>query len=506
MTEPNWDHPQFQRMLDDPARARAELSLYEFAKQAWPHVEQGRPLVDGYCLQAVCEHLQAVTQGQITRLVINIPPGCSKSMTTNVLWPTWEWGPASLPAHRYISASVEQGLATRDLVRGRELLLSDWYQDRWPISMTDDQDEKTHYQNTKGGWRKSVGVRGTLIGYRGDRIIIDDPHDPLTAESELRRNEVIRWGTETVPTRLNNDDESAIVLVMQRLHEQDLSAVYLESGDWVHLMLPMEFEAARKCSTVVEWNPDGEGWRPFEDWRTEDTELLWPELKSRDAVDRLKRTLSSQGGNYAVDSQLQQRPTSRGGTLFKRDDFQIWDGPSTPKVSKRVRGWDLAASKSSRSAFTAGVRMALLPDGRVIVEDMVAERLGPLDVETLIAQCADADGTDCKTSIPQDPGAAGVAWKAHMAGKLHGHDVRFSTETGDKDYRARPFAAQVEAGMVYLMPGSWNALFLSEVASFGPGASRKDVVDACSRAYAALVQRNEATISIEPATLFTTPG
>lgn len=487
-------------ILGDGANKRAEYSLHEFIKQAWPVLEPAKPLIDGWCLGAVTEHLQAVTEGEITRLVINVPPGCTKSMSCNVLWPAWEWGPRRLPHHRFVSASYEQGLATRDLVRCRDLLKSDWFSKRWPIEFKDDQDEKTYYENTKTGFRKSVGVRGSLVGHRGDRIVIDDPHSPKTAESVVERNETLRWGSETVPTRLNDEDKSAIVLVMQRLHEQDLTALYTSEvmeGDWVHLMLPMEFEPDRRCKTIVAMSSG----KTFEDPRTEPDELLWPELKSREAVDRLKRALSAHGGNYAIDGQLQQRPTSRGGNLFRRDDFQMWEG-RLPEHRSTARGWDLAASKSSRSACTAGVRMSMLPDGRLIVEDCVNEQLSPLEVEERIKQCAVADGPGCRTSIPQDPGAAGVAWKVHMAAKLGGHDVHFSTESGDKDYRARPFAAQVEAGMVYLAPGSWNATFLSEAAAFGPGAARKDIIDACSRCYTHLIRAGMQEIALLPGTLF----
>lgn len=487
--------------LANAGDVRVEGSLHEFIRRAWPVLEPFRPLVDSWCLGAVAEHLQAVTDGQITRLVINIPPGCTKSMSCNVLWPAWEWGPWGSPHHRFISASYDQSLATRDLVRCRDLIKSDWYSSQWPIEFKPDQDEKTYYENTKTGWRKSVGVRGAMTGYRGHRIIIDDPHSVTTAESKVQRDETLRWGSETVPTRLDDDDTSAIVLMMQRLHEQDLTALYLSEhmeGDWVHLMLPMEFEGDRRCRTTVVM-PNGE---TFEDRRTEEGQLLVPELKSRDAVDRLKRTLSALGGNYARDGQLQQRPTSRGGNLFRRDDFLLWEGP-LPKNRKRVRGWDLAATTKSRSACTAGVLMSRLPDGRIIVEDCINEQLGPFEVEERIKHCAEFDGPRCRASIPQDPGAAGVAWKVHMAAKLGGHDVRFSPETGDKDYRAQPLAAQVEAGMVYLYPGSWNSVYLSEMAAFGPGSARKDVTDASTRAYAELAKMADPDIALLPPQLFT---
>ena len=110
------------RILENPDKARCEFSLYEFVKQAWPVLEPGVTFVDGWAVRAIAEHLQAVTDGQCKRLLINVPPGMSKSMLTNVFWPAWEWGPRGLAVHRFISASYEQGLATRDMVRCRDLL------------------------------------------------------------------------------------------------------------------------------------------------------------------------------------------------------------------------------------------------------------------------------------------------------------------------------------------------------------------------------------------------
>lgn len=498
------DDTILRSLAQDPDRSRAELSLLEFTKQAWAVLEPGIEFKTGWAVQAIAEHLQAVTVGHIKRLLINVPPGMSKSMLTNVFWPCWEWGPKGKSQYRYISASYEQGLATRDLVRGRDLVKSEWFQERWPIEFKSDQDEKTYYENTRTGWRKAASVRAALTGYRGDRIIVDDPHSVKTAESELDRTESLRWFTETVPTRLNMPNESAIVVIMQRLHEQDISGLILQSelaDEYTHLMLPMEFEPDRKCFTTVTM-PDG---KPFQDPRTEDGELLFPDRFDRESVDSTKRALRSHGGTYAEAAQLQQRPTVRGGGMFKREDFKVWEGKLHPG-RRLARGWDLAATKTARSAFSCGIRMSQLDDGRIIIEDVARGRWDPLELEDKMHACAMQDGMTCHTSIPQDPAAAGVAWKTHMAKKLGGFDVHFSTEAGSKDTRALGLAAQVSAGMVYLLPGSWNAVFLSEAAAFGPGAAYKDQIDAASRTYAALLAMVDDDVGTLPGTLFTSYG
>lgn len=507
---------QLTQLLADRDTYAAEMSLVEFARQAWHVLEPETKFRTGWAVAAIAEHLQAVTDGQIRRLLINCPPGMSKSVLVNVMWPSWEWGPRRMAHHRFITASYEKGLATRDLVRARDLVRSEWFQQRWPVGFKADQGLKTYYENDHTGWRMAASVGSSLIGYRGDRVGIDDPHSVKTAESVLRREESLRWLTETVPTRLNDPDRSAICCIMQRLHERDASGLIIQDlgPEWVHLCLQMRHEKTYVCFTPVRPAPEyfpeakpermrrelvsGEPLPKFvvdpegellykQDPRTEDGELLFPDRFSERAVAELEETLSAHGGSYAVASQLQQRPTARGGGMFKRADFRPWEG-ALPEGRRVVRGWDLAATTKSRSAYTAGVRMSRALDGRFIIEDVVRDRYSSLDVERLIQSCCEADGARCRASIPQDPGASGVAWKEHMAAKLAGHDVRFSPETGDKDFRATPFAAQVEAGMVYYVQASWNADYLGELAAFGPGAAYKDMVDASSRAFSELAK------------------
>lgn len=492
--------PLLTQLLADPKKAHAELSLLEFTKQAWQVLEPEVDFVSGWAVEAIAEHLQAVTDGQIRRLLINVPPGCTKSMMTNVMWPAWEWGPRGKANHRFISASYEQGLATRDLVRCRDLVLSEWFQQRWPITLKGDQNEKTYYETSRTGWRKSASVRSALTGYRGDRIIIDDPHSVKTAESDADRNESLRWFTETVPTRLNKAGESAIVVIMQRLHEQDIAGLILEdlAQDYTHLMLPMEYERERHCKTMVVM-PSGE---TFEDPRTEEDELLWKERFPAEANEETKRALRSHGGEYAVAAQLQQRPAPRGGGAFKKDDFIIVD--DIPEFQRPVRGWDLAATskkKNPNAAYTAGVKMARTTDGRLIILNIVRAQASPGEVKRMLKRTAQADGAYCQISLPQDPGQAGKAQIADLVALLEGFEAYGSPESGDKEMRAFPFAAQVEAGNVLLARGGWNKDFLKEAEMF-PNGRFKDQIDACSRAYAWLLQNRDPNIGIVPATLF----
>lgn len=487
-----WALKNKDALLRDLDALDSEQSLLGFIKVAWRHLEPETPFVYGWSVEAICEHLEAVSKGQIRRLLINVPPGCMKSLTTEVFWPAWEWGPRKQAHLRFISASYEKGLATRDLVRCRDLLTSEWYQSLWPFEFKGDQNLKTYYENQHQGWRLAASVGGALTGYRGDRIIIDDPHDVRSAESDIKREDAIRWFTETLPTRLNNQKESSMVVVMQRLHERDVSGlIQKELGDtWEQLILPMEFEPSRRCRIRAT------GWT---DPRKEDGELLWPERFDAESVEELKQTFRAQGGSYAEAAQLQQRPAPRGGGLFKREHFLPVD--AAPTVGRVVRGWDLAASTGRNAAYTVGVKL-MLSFGKLYILDVVRKRGTPGEIEDLIRTCAQQDGKQVAISIPQDPGQAGKAQKSRLAAVLHGYPVFFSPETGTKDDRAIPVAAQAEAGNLHILRGAWNDAFLAEAQLF-PTSEYKDQIDALSRAYAHLLTRNPRSLALEPAMLIT---
>ncbi len=453
----------------------------------WSILEPGRPFVPGWHISAICEHLEAVTRGELIRLLINVPPGCMKSLLTDVFWPAWEWGPARKPDTRYVSSSYSQDLTIRDNRRTRALIQSPWYQRIWgkDFRLLGDQNSKIRFDNDKTGFKIATSVGGLSTGERGDRIIIDDPHNVKDGESELVRNETVFWFTEVMPSRVNDPRTSAIVVIMQRVHEGDISGEILarELG-YEHLMLPMEFDPERRCTTSL----------GFSDPRTEENELLWAERMPRAEVERDKKIM----GSYATAGQYQQAPSPRGGGMFKREDFKVVD--AAPAKAKRVRAWDLAATETDTAAWTAGVKMSKTDDGMLYIEDMKRLRGSPGKVETTIENTASQDGRNLRVSIPQDPGQAGKHQKKSYAKLLEGYDVRFSPESGDKVMRAMPFAAQVEAGNVCVVKGEWNGAFFDEICKF-PRGKYKDQVDACSRAYMELLEKKTKLIPTAPETV-----
>lgn len=508
--------------LDAINKLESERNLIDFIKNGWHALEPGQPFVTGWAVEAICEHLQAVTEGEIKRLLINVPPGCTKSMTTSVYWPSWEWGPRNKPHYRYILAAHEQNLAIRDSVRARDLMLNEWYQQNWGenLQFKGDVNAKTYYANTKTGWRMASSVGSGLTGYRGDRLILDDPHSIKKADSEAFREDTLRWFSETLPTRLNKASESAIVVIMQRVHERDVSGLILaEELGYEHLMLPMEYETERTCYTrikpkyihgckleKVSWDQHHKSWVPDNeskiekyriDPRTVDGDLLWPERFPRDSIEELKKALRSWGGSYAEAGQLQQRPAPRGGGMFQKSDFGIVD--RVPEGGRTVRGWDLAATDAKankNAAYTVGCKMKLV-EGKIFIMDVDRKQASPSGVEKMIKVNAQMDGHGVMQDFPQDPGQAGKAQKMAISKLLHGYTFTFSPETGSKEVRAMPLAAQCEAGNVYLVRGPWNDGFLNEGALF-PNGEFKDQIDAATRAYACILRKRRRLIGSAP--------
>lgn len=449
-------------------REYCSRSLVNFIKRAWHVLEPGQPYVHGWHMDAMGEHLEAVTSGQITRLLINVPPGTMKSMSVSVFWPAWEWGPKGMPHLRFIGASHEESLATRDNMKMRHLVQSEWYQRLWPTPFMGDQNQKTYFQNTATGWRQSCPV-GSMTGKRGDRVAWDDPHSVEDAHSVAQLENANRVFRETLPTRLNNPDSSAIIIVMQRLNQKDISGEIIASElGYDHLCLPMEYEGPRAPTSIG-----------FVDPRTEPGELLFPARFPREVVERDKKVM----GDYAVAGQFQQRPAPAEGGLMKPDMIQTVDAIPAGVV-EWCRGWDLAATLAGD--YTVGAKLGRLADGRYIIADVRRDRLETHQRDALMLATAQADGRALKQSIPQDPGQAGKGQVAAFAKLLAGHSLHFSPETGDKTTRATPLASQINAGNVVMLRGPWNQALKDEMRVF-PNGANDDQVDAAARAFNGLL-------------------
>lgn len=482
---------EIHRLAQDELLRRelAERSLHAFVIQAWPVICPDETFRDGWHIRAICQHLEAVTEGKIKRLLINVPPGTMKSLLTSVFWPAWVW--IKQPSKKFMAASYSDYLSMRDSVRCRDLVQSAWYQTRWPMELKEDQNSKGQWNNQSGGWRLATSVGGKGTGAHPDFKLCDDPHNTKEASSEVERQAVSDWWDGTMETRGAMKDAASIV-IMQRLHSGDLSGHLIAKGGWEHICLPMRYEAPamneQTGKLVPRMQPTSIGWN---DPRTHDGELLWPHVYTAQKVDNLEHVL----GIYHAAGQLQQRPTPRGGGKFRREWFKIVT--TRPPLVKIVRFWDKAGT--DESAGTEGARTAtaligsyrdpgaLLPAMRVkyIVLHAAAFRRGAAEREAIIKQYAATDRATyghVATWVEQEPGSGGKESAENTIGNLTGYSCYAERVTGSKEVRADPLCSQASVGKVCLLAGDWNVEFLDELEAF-PVGKLKDIVDAASGAF-----------------------
>lgn len=244
----NWDTQALKAELLErlklQQRLRLEASLPEFIRAAWKVLEPGNRYSHNWHIDLIAERLTALRQRQIRRLIINIPPRCMKSLLCSVMWPAWIW--TTEPERRFLFASYSDSLSTKHSVDRRTLMSSAWYQSLWAhrFRFASDQNVKTEFQNTARGHMIATSVTGTATGKGGDFLVVDDPHNPKQALSELEREAAIRFFTQTLVTRLDDPKTGSICVIMQRLHELDLSGYLLAKGGWEHISLPMEYEGS----------------------------------------------------------------------------------------------------------------------------------------------------------------------------------------------------------------------------------------------------------------------
>jgi predicted phage terminase large subunit-like protein len=352
----------------------------------------------------------------------------------------------------------------------RDLVQSEWYRTLWPHVVLM-RDNEIDFENTARGGRRAMPFASLTSG-RGNRVVLDDPHSTEQVESEAERERATRLFRESVTSRLNDPVKDAILVIMHRLHPQDVCGTIERLGlDYVKLVLPMEYEPSSVVTT-----------RFYDDPRRYAGELLCPERIPRETVDKNKTEL----GSHAFATQYQQHPSAREGGMFKRHWFKIVDAIPAEAMMK-VRRWDLAGSVQDGSSdpdWTVGLKMATLPaseGNKFYIEDVVRFRETGASVRKAIKTMASHDGIACTVVIPQDPGQAGKEQAASIIGENAGSIIVAERETGPKATRAEPLAAQCEAGNVYLLRAPWNETFIEELCSFPQG--HDDQVDAAAGAF-----------------------
>ncbi len=466
------------RATADQARrqARKEQSnphggLLAFVRHFWRVLEPERELVEGWPLEALCRHLEAVTRGDVKKLLANVPPGFCKSLLVNVFWPAWEWGPAGLPHLRHLSFSYAAHLTERDNRRFLTLLLSKPYQELWGDKFKLIKVGETLVSNDKMGWKLATSFGGVATGERADRVVLDDPHSVKEAESEVVRTNTVTWFRESMANRLNDLRESAVVVIMQRVHEGDVSGEILEAGlPYVHLMIPMEYDGSRHCSTEIGWS----------DPREDDGELAWPERFPSEELDQFRSRPFMWAGQY------QQTPEPRGGAIFKRDDWQTWESKDGkfPQFDFLVASLDTAYETKQENDYSAltiwGTFRDIMDQPCIMLVSAWRERL---ELNPLVVKVA----ASCKRfkvdRLLIEAKASGHS-VAQEIRRLHGREdwaVHIVNPQGDKVARAHAVQHLFAQGLIFAPDRDWADMVISEMAMF-PKGTHDDLVDSSTQA------------------------
>jgi predicted phage terminase large subunit-like protein len=488
-------------------REKEELpkSFRAFVEAAWPHIESS-PFKTGLHIEAMCLHLQACAERRIKRLLVNVSPRSGKSQLISVLFPAWVL--ARNPHETLLFASYSEKLATRDSVKCRSLVESDWFQSRFPdVKIRDDSNMKTQFVLTSGGGRQCTSVGGTVTGLGGTFTIIDDPLNAKNGESPVVREAANTWFKESWYNRTAGDpDEAVRIVVMQRLAANDVSDVCIEAG-WEQLILPAEYEGADHTTSL--------GWK---DPRTEFGESMWPTHWSAQYLEDLKKTL----GSFGWAAQYQQRPAPRGGGVFKRSWVKFWYDPrivtnpkpelcqndqgewfelpqeawAMPEYARPITSWDMAFKKSATTDYVVGQAWVAIGAKYYLLDQM----RGRMD-------------------FPETCNGVRSMYHKHkplvtlIEGKANGSAVISALNSelpalveveplGGKESRAAAAAPLFEAGNVYLPHPAmcpWVSSYLDELCTF-PRAPNDDIVDATTQALAHL--RESRVIQAMPITDF----
>lgn len=475
------------RQIDVHRRMVEIGGLRAFSEIAFPQIEP-REFKGNWHIDAVCDHLQAVTSGDIRNLVINIPPGCMKSLLVSVLWPAWVW--LQDPAHKWIFASYSSNLSRRDALRCRNLVQSPWFQERWGFETVPGSSKPDYtrplrginsvcvpwqntraamfYENNHRGFRFSTSVGGEVTGRHADSLVIDDPNKSQAASGgraatgkELQAS--IDFWSETMSTRQADPKKTRKVIIMQRLHTRDLAGAMIDTGEYEHLMLPMEYDPSRTKVTSI----------GFRDPRTQKGEPLW---EGRFGVDEIRALRTAMGPTTSA-AQLDQSPNPVGGSIFRAEWLnKVWT--ALPLNAIWGMSVDCAFKAESDSDFVV-IQVWCKHQNNFYLIDQKRERLDFPSTITAIEGMKAKWPKVSKILIEDKANGSGVI--SILKRKIPG--IKPIEPEGGKESRASGVSAYYECGDVLLPPANlapWIVDYRSELVSFPRGAN-DDQVDASSQ-------------------------
>lgn len=490
------------RQLTQVEMELCRKSFRDFVRTAWHIVEPGEEYIHGWHIDAICDHLTYVSLGDISDLVINIPPRHSKSLLTAVFWPAWEW--TWKPSSQWLFATYAQDLTVRDSIRCRRLIQSKWYQERYGevFQLSGDLNQKKRFDNTKNGYRLATSVGGTATGEGGSRIVVDDPHNMKEINSDIVREGVIEWWRNVMSTRGNNPKRTGRVIIAQRGHHMDLCGYVLGSGRWVHLNLPGYYRESTRCHTKRlknsprrgRWEDPGMPWMPvqyagttiFRDPRRVDDELLCPGRFGAEEMAKLAGELTER----AFAAQIQQQPSSESGNIIKRQHWRKWDETELPLCSMVIQVYDTAFEEEEENDFSARTTWGIFEYEERLNPDLpwVAKYKGQKRLcAILLERWKD------KVAYPElrsEALAAAGKWKPDrilIEKKASGHVLAQELKraglpvarikTGDsKIVKAHAASLVFERGCVFYVDKRWADEVIDECAKF-PVAPNDDITD-----------------------------
>lgn len=515
-------------LLGDPraglmeiAKDKAEASFIDFVELMWPVLDPEQPFVRTWVQEAICAHFEAVHRGKITKLLINVCPGFTKSRIA-MLFTAWEWGPKNRPDLRYMAWSYSAGLSEDHNADCRKVIESPIYQAFWGdrFELDETANAKAYFKNNKGGWRRSSSVGGQSTGYRADRLIFDDPHNVKDADSEAALKEATTWFAKSLPTRVRNlgggqrvkvpywvravhglgldadpDDDrpvtvSATIGIMQRVHLHDISGVILKNPalGYEILLIEMRYKGAdHPARKSPAWKASSIG---YQDPRTEYGQLADEARFPEAEVDKLEAQMMLDGGTDAVAAQLDQWPLELSGSWFKVEWLPVIEPSEVPAdVPFGKRGFDFGGGGTSKKSDpTACARVARGTESKKFYLWHTATKRGsPGDVEEFINQQHKDDPQEVDWSIPEDPGT-GKLYADYIVREIGaGRYVHASPEAKDKVTRAKPVSAQAQhQNFVIVRHPGWE-IARAELVDF-PYGEHDDIVDSISRAFMAVVR------------------
>lgn len=474
----------------------ARRSLYHFTRLFWREIDDGTTeFIDAKHVKVICDALQAVYEGSVKRLIINIPPGYGKSKIGSVAFPAWIW--ANNPAFRMLYASYDQNLAEGFSLDTRAVILSTKYQTAFAdadgnplVQMRDDQNRAENFKNTSGGFRMATSVEGRGTGIRVDMVFVDDPLNAIHARSDAHRDGANRWFTKAIASRLKDPSTGRLVVVMQRLHADDLSGHLLRKGGYEHLCLPSEFEPNRK--SVVYGVRNGSQVKIVEDWRTKQGEVLFPRLYPKQVLDEAKVTMGD-----AYSGQHQQRPAPEEGGLFKKKHWRFWVHPDAnrsqlaprpegcfagdpvvlpARFDRVVLSLDAAFKDKKKSDFVSFTVAGISGANRFVL-DNVTKRASFLKTLEIFASLL-KQYPRISAKLVEDK-ANGTAIIDTLKSKVPG--IIAIEPEGGKESRAQAAAPSIESGNWFLPEGApWLEEFIDEFRDF-PNGLHDDRVDSVSQ-------------------------